>query len=218
MFCPVCHAEYRPGFTRCSDCDVALVPSLPEPLDRTLSGSLAPLWEGDELALHTSLLEELDKSRIRYFDRALGNYPDLARADPFPIRPLTRFGYEVSVLSPDLARAQAILERLLDQEAEDLSLPEAGDEMSANPEPAQGSDAETTSTASLSGAGEETTCEIWAGSNETLAAFLETALRENDIPIRVEGDALQKRILVRPDDAAHAREILREITEASPPE
>jgi hypothetical protein len=31
MFCPECRAEYRPGFTRCSDCDVDLVHELPEP-------------------------------------------------------------------------------------------------------------------------------------------------------------------------------------------
>jgi len=31
MFCPECRAEYRPGFTRCSDCDVDLVHALPEP-------------------------------------------------------------------------------------------------------------------------------------------------------------------------------------------
>ena len=29
MFCPQCKAEYRSGFTRCSDCDVPLVTSLP---------------------------------------------------------------------------------------------------------------------------------------------------------------------------------------------
>ena len=29
MFCPKCRAEYRPGFTRCSDCDVPLVERLP---------------------------------------------------------------------------------------------------------------------------------------------------------------------------------------------
>jgi hypothetical protein len=29
-FCPSCHCEYRPGFTRCSDCDVDLVESLSE--------------------------------------------------------------------------------------------------------------------------------------------------------------------------------------------
>jgi len=30
MFCPVCRAEYRPGFTRCSDCEVGLVHERPE--------------------------------------------------------------------------------------------------------------------------------------------------------------------------------------------
>jgi len=29
MFCPQCKAEYRVGFTRCSDCDVELVKELP---------------------------------------------------------------------------------------------------------------------------------------------------------------------------------------------
>lgn len=31
MICPNCGAEYRPGFTRCYDCDVTLVDALPEP-------------------------------------------------------------------------------------------------------------------------------------------------------------------------------------------
>jgi hypothetical protein len=30
MFCPACRAEYRAGFTRCSDCDVDLVQELSE--------------------------------------------------------------------------------------------------------------------------------------------------------------------------------------------
>jgi hypothetical protein len=30
MFCPECRAEYRPGFTRCSDCDVGLVHERPQ--------------------------------------------------------------------------------------------------------------------------------------------------------------------------------------------
>ena len=29
MYCPQCKAEYREGFTKCSDCHVALVPKLP---------------------------------------------------------------------------------------------------------------------------------------------------------------------------------------------
>jgi hypothetical protein len=30
MFCPQCKAEYRPGFTRCSECGVVLVFRLPD--------------------------------------------------------------------------------------------------------------------------------------------------------------------------------------------
>jgi Putative prokaryotic signal transducing protein len=29
MYCPICRSEYRAGFTRCNDCDVALVAELP---------------------------------------------------------------------------------------------------------------------------------------------------------------------------------------------
>jgi len=29
MYCPKCHVEYVPGFTRCADCDVELVEVLP---------------------------------------------------------------------------------------------------------------------------------------------------------------------------------------------
>jgi hypothetical protein len=29
MFCPQCKAEYRPGFLKCSDCDIPLVDELP---------------------------------------------------------------------------------------------------------------------------------------------------------------------------------------------
>src|ERR1700674_3116451 len=49
MFCPECKAEYRPGFTRCADCDVDLVANLtevkPESEDRS---DLREVWTGDE--------------------------------------------------------------------------------------------------------------------------------------------------------------------------
>src|SRR5215467_3630503 len=34
MFCPECKAEYRPGFTQCNDCNVALVEHLDPAPDR----------------------------------------------------------------------------------------------------------------------------------------------------------------------------------------
>jgi len=37
MFCPICKAEYREGFTMCADCNVKLVPSLDEKVEKTES-------------------------------------------------------------------------------------------------------------------------------------------------------------------------------------
>jgi hypothetical protein len=34
MYCPSCKTEYREGFSKCSDCDGALIPVLPPPHDR----------------------------------------------------------------------------------------------------------------------------------------------------------------------------------------
>lgn len=40
MYCPACRAEYREGFTECSDCRVALIANLPLPTEQ-----LDPLWD-----------------------------------------------------------------------------------------------------------------------------------------------------------------------------
>ncbi len=37
MFCPLCKAEYREGFFRCTDCNVALVNALPQETARKTS-------------------------------------------------------------------------------------------------------------------------------------------------------------------------------------
>ena len=39
-FCPNCNCEYRPGFTRCSRCDVELVETVPEENDHLNRGEL----------------------------------------------------------------------------------------------------------------------------------------------------------------------------------
>jgi len=58
MICPLCQAEYRQGFTRCADCDLELVDSLPvtDEFDeatshRTLSSADQPsekVWSGGD--------------------------------------------------------------------------------------------------------------------------------------------------------------------------
>jgi hypothetical protein len=45
MFCPECRAEYRPGFSRCADCDVDLVQELPMELSGA-EKTLRKTWTG----------------------------------------------------------------------------------------------------------------------------------------------------------------------------
>jgi hypothetical protein len=114
MFCPSCKAEFRPGITRCSDCDIELVEAAPkEPSGDSFSeGNLMLLWSGDNLALHASLLEELKAAGVPYFDRPIGNYSRRAFPNRFPASGIPLFGFEVSVLSSDLERARVILGRV----------------------------------------------------------------------------------------------------------
>lgn len=59
MFCPKCGDEYRPGFTRCADCDVDLVETLPEAEPETPFEMVTVLETGDQslVAVARSVLE-----------------------------------------------------------------------------------------------------------------------------------------------------------------
>jgi len=115
MYCPLCKAEYRAGFTRCSDCDVDLVDAVTARPDDGLSkGNLALLWTGDDLSLHVSILEELKAAGIPYFDRPVATYSRSAFPNRFPGPVAPLFGFEVAVLSSDLKMAKAILQKLGD--------------------------------------------------------------------------------------------------------
>jgi hypothetical protein len=209
MICPQCKAEYRQGFTMCADCEVPLIAnpiewegvvSKPVP-----SGTVVPLWEGEDLALHTSLLEELDAAGIPYYDRPMGVFPGLRRGDHFPIQPMSRFGYQLAVLSSNLSAGRRILERLLEERPQDVDLPAQVEQTSSTPEaPARGD--------------EELGSEIWTGQDDALFGFLRDALRENGIPLRMEALGSEKRVYVHASDALRAREIVREVTEGAPPE
>ncbi len=73
MFCPVCKAEYRQGFTRCADCDVelvwelpaaAIVPAAPASPGDPEDDPFCSFWTGDDPRIHAELCELLDKEKI----------------------------------------------------------------------------------------------------------------------------------------------------------
>lgn len=72
MFCPICKAEYREGFSRCADCDVDLVPELepeqeeiPEYVDWVKITTFTTRYEAD---LAQGLLEANDIEAVTFSD------------------------------------------------------------------------------------------------------------------------------------------------------
>jgi hypothetical protein len=167
-------------------------------------GSLIVLWAGEDPALHSSLLEELQAAGIPYIDRSIGDHEVAPTADTLPIDWKARFGFEVAVPSSNLPEAEKILEKLLDEEPADM-------ELSAND-----SREPVTPEAKPSPLG-ATTCAVWSGSDGARAGFLSQALKENEIPVRVEMHGLEATVYVPPEEAMLAREIIREIVEGAPP-
>ena len=62
--------------------------------------------------MHVALLEELESAGIPFFDRAAGHYPGAHKGVPEWMVPRPPIGFEIEVLSSDLARAQQVLEKL----------------------------------------------------------------------------------------------------------
>ncbi len=172
--------------------------------DALPEGSLVTLWAGEDDALHMELLESLKGAGIPFRDQALGDDAVAPTADPLPIDWKPRFGFEVAVLSGDLEAARAILETLLDSEPVNMEI--AAGPVGAGP------------LAGLPSTGDEpATVQAWSGSDEKRAEFLMSALAENQIPAHYDTSTMQFVILVAPGNEARAREIVREVTEATPP-
>ncbi len=166
-------------------------------------GSLVLLWAGEDPAVHSALLEDLEAAQIQFSDKALGDDEVAPTADPLPIDWKPRFGFEVAVLSTDLTAAQQVLEKLLDEEPADLEIPA---QEGGSTEPPLIVATET-----------HPTVEVWSGSDERIAQFLTAALQENEIPLHLENPGEQTRILVSAANDKRAREIVREIVEGAPP-
>ncbi len=168
-------------------------------------GSLVLLWAGEDPAVHAALLEELEVAEIPFSDKSLGDDEVAPTADPLPIDWKPRFGFEVAVLSTDLAAAQEVLEKLLEEEPADLEIP-AQDGV-ATTEPPLVVATET-----------HPTVEVWKGNDDRVAQFLTAAMQENEIPIHIENPGDETRIYVSASNDKRAREIVREVVEGAPPQ
>lgn len=191
MYCPVCGAEYRPGFTVCSDCQVALVPDPPRApssnpsIDNTTdnNASFVLLWSGSDSRKHAEVCEALDRQKIPA--RTLGSEDHLFNLN-------TRAAFEVYVPADLISRAREALHQ--------VDLTEAGSEESSDSEqlwesgvleiPAEESspnddkDDDEEHDDPLNFDPQDATVQIWSGQDADLAAMIASSLRENHIPYR----------------------------------
>jgi hypothetical protein len=105
MFCPLCTAEYREGFTVCNDCRVPLVQNLNSP-----ESHRARFWKGDRPGKLDHILRALDDAGIPCHFKEIVNAVPRLQIMGIPIGPQrSTFEYEVWIFSRDLIRARAAI-------------------------------------------------------------------------------------------------------------
>jgi len=233
LYCPQCGAEYREGYSCCSDCHLLLVRErlpaqneghggAPRPGDPNLDPFCA-FWQGIDARVLGELSAVLDEAEIPYktlrredrlFNRmdqpkfqlgvpaSLYEKAEQVVGDAFSGQPLLR---DTDGFSPES------LEKRLDFDQDEPA-------MALEDSPAQEETSGSQGSAFLRDwFPEDATVEVWRG-NSNDAWMLEMSLKENEIHFRAETENEKRQLFVVPEEETRAREIIREILEASPPE
>ena len=216
MFCPVCKTEYREGFMRCSDCGGALVTSLPAEPDLD-PGSAEVLWAGIDPNTFAAIKAALQGADIPF--------QETGQSSPIIYASL-RQPYEIWTYKRDHDAAQCVLDSVFR-------------EASPEPEPVadQGEENEQDNSGELADAlpdelpgpvaddlienfhPDDATSEVWSGEEAAMAEFLKDSLQANGIGCAIRDAGLDKhRVCVKPSDGSRAREIIRQVLDASPPQ
>ena len=107
MFCPFCKAEYRAGISRCSDCSLNLVETIPH--DDSDPNFMVLLWNGESLSFLEAVCKELDKAAVVV---ATPRIEVLLRdrADRYHLKHLKTFPLVLGVFKRDFPAARNVLE------------------------------------------------------------------------------------------------------------
>jgi len=214
MFCPECRAEYRDGFTRCSDCDVDLVERLPESSDadaRVFPSEMREVWTGEEEEQCVSVCSELRQEGIPL--HVLQGRRQFLREEELK--------FKVGVPAEYFDRAKELIDKKLGEFQTGF---QDDEEMQKAMElPAEDEDGPNEIVDRESNTGkwfpEEATAEVWSEPAPDRTSIIEDCLKENSIRYRtnvLENGA--RKIFVRPEDESRAREIVREIVDGVPPQ
>jgi hypothetical protein len=231
MFCPQCNAEYRPGFTRCADCDVELVNDPPhfalagqpsaDPGDPN-EDPFCSFWKGEDARVHAELCEVLEEAGVPHktvFRRDhlfnLTNYPGYEVGVPFSLFEKAEKAVQEAFGTEDAeARETLNTPRLLESPRERIKkLPAI-----MTPAPEENIPGPPTAGEETDWYPEDATTSVWSTDASDPSDFLVAALHENGINCRVDQHGPRAKVYVLPGDATRAREIVREVVEGQPPE
>jgi hypothetical protein len=229
MFCPQCNAEYRPGFTRCADCDVKLVNDPPqyaladqpaaEPGDPN-EDPFCSFWKGEDARVHAELCEVLEEAGIPHktvFRRDhlfnLSNNPGYQVGVPFSLFEKAEKAVQEAFGTEDAEEREYLnTPRLLESPRErNQRLPST-----LTPDPEENIPGPPTAGEETEWYPEDATASVWSTDAGEPSDFLVAALHENGINCRVDQQGIRAKLYVLPDDAARAREIVREVVEGEP--
>jgi hypothetical protein len=223
MYCPLCGAEYRPGFTVCSDCQISLVPDPPihpEPLaDRPAGDTLFALaWSGSDPRKHAEICEALERQKIpqRTLRREDHLFNPTAHADLEVYVPVDLMSSALQAIN------EAAATDALDQLAESGSLEIPAEDDAPNGDP------DDDDRVDLNRDPQDATVEIWSGQDADMATMITSALRENRIFYRTDSDRTESEspsdemhpatVFVFPENEQRSKAIVREIVDAVPPQ
>jgi hypothetical protein len=208
MFCPNCKCEYIRGVTQCADCGVPLVQALePENANPLENVRLVSVWQGNGPSECERVKAALENAGIEFLDR------DSKNLDVFV--PLGS-NMEIFVSTADRDAARKIIldedgsidpDELTPEGIEALTLPESDQPDSDGPQDL-----------SVEWNEDDPVTEVWNGEKEDFADTLAACLREIGIASRKLSEASHWSLAVRPEQEARAKEVVREVVEASPPE
>lgn len=213
MYCPDCRAEYRAGFSHCTDCDVDLVPELREEKPSS-DQALVLLWECADETECLGVCRDLRNADVPY------------KIDQIPyertIRMRVGWHYRILISPNDLDRAK----ELLGIDAPQHTIPsddnddEVFDPAMELPDTSESSIGEPKRRDTYLDPWypEDATVEVWSqDGDDDLSSGIQLSLDANRIHCRCDSDKPgAKKIWVRPEDESFAREIIREIVEGTP--
>jgi hypothetical protein len=203
-YCPLCDAEYTSSNTRCTVCGVELVPEdlRGRPLDEQQRNErIVVVWRGGDPLAVSEVVTRLREAGIRHHVQATHDHLVFELGMPRP-------KYAVRVFASDVLKATELLADIRESLPFGLSFtPSEDEEPLASPE--RSSQPWNPAAA---------TVEIWNGEDASLADLLDACLRENRIGVRRVGrEPGTLRLFVTTPDETVAREIIREVREATPP-